>query len=134
MRGSEDFLSLFRDFLGGNSQTYARTKVERRFFAALFSEVKNAPTCYRAPRWPDPEFPRKIPKKYPPGRNARPRKYPQNIEKLPKTGIFGILGYFRGILGFNSGSPEFQAGGYLFQYFSWTFISGLCRTSWHSQL
>ena len=23
--------------------------------------VKNAPTCYRAPRWADPEFPRKMP-------------------------------------------------------------------------
>ena len=27
------------------------------------SRVENAPACYRAPRWPDPEFPQKIPKK-----------------------------------------------------------------------
>ena len=34
------------------------------------SKVKSAPTCYRAPRWPDPEFLPKIPKKYPPARNS----------------------------------------------------------------
>ena len=33
-------------------------------------KVENAPTCYRAPKWPDPDFPRKIPKKYPPARNS----------------------------------------------------------------
>ena len=88
----------------------------------LTSGVKNAPTCYRAPRWPNPEFPRKIPKKYPSGRNSgTPRKYPKNTEKIPKMRIFGILGvffrYFQGILGVNSGSPEFRAGGYFFGIF-----------------
>ena len=90
---------------------------------------ENAPTCYRAPKWPDPEFPRKIPKKYPPGRNSgTPRKYPQNAEKIPKMRIFGILGvffgYFQGILGVNSGSPEFRAGGYFFGIFRGNSRSG----------
>ena len=59
--------------------------------------------------------PRKIPKKCPSGRNSgTPRKYPQNAEKVPKMGIFGIfwgivLGIFSGILGVNAGSPESRA-------------------------
>ena len=47
--------------------------------------------------------------------------------------IFGILGvffwYFRGILGANSGSPEFQGGGVFFRYFSWKFRVGPSRGS-----
>ena len=43
--------------------------------------------------------------------------------------IFGLLGvffrYFRGILGVNSGSPEFRAGG----HFSWKFRVGPFRGS-----
>ena len=95
----------------------------------------------------DPEFPRKIPKKYPSDRNSGtprkyrkntekiPKKYRKNTEKIPKMRIFGILGvffrYFRGILGVNSGSPEFPAGGYFFGIFRGNSgsgpISGLCR-------
>ena len=95
--------------------------------------AKNAPTCYRAPRWPEPEFPRKIPEKYPPARNSgTPRKHPKNTEKIPKMRIFGNLGvffrYFRGILGINSGSPEFRAGG-IFSVFSWKFRVGPFRGS-----
>ena len=85
--------------------------------------LKNAPTCYRAPRWPDPEFPRKIPKKYPPGPKFwTPKKIPQRYQKNTKNAhFFGILGvffrYFRGIFGVNSGSPEFRAGGHFFGIF-----------------
>ena len=50
-----------------------------------------------------------------------PKKIPQNTPKIPKTVIFGILGvffrYFWGIFRVNSGSPEFQAGGYFFGIF-----------------
>ena len=104
--------------------------------------IKNAPTCYRAPKWPDPEFPRKILKNYPPGRNSgTPTKYPKNTEKIPKIRIFGIFRvffwYFRGILGVNSGSPEFRAGGYFFGVFFVEIpgraISGLCSRSGRSQ-
>ena len=61
-------------------------------------------------------------KKYTPGRSSgAPRKYPENTEKIPKTGIFGISGvfcrYFRGILGVFSGTPEFRAGGVFFSVF-----------------
>ena len=46
-----------------------------------------------------------------------PRKYPQGTEKIPKMGIFGILGvffrYFRGILGVNSGIPRIAGRGKL---------------------
>ena len=84
--------------------------------------LKNAPTCYRAPRWPDPEFPRKIPKKYPPGRNSgTPRKYPQNTEKIPKMAwgsrISDLGVFFFGIFYGNSGRA----------------ISGLCSRSGRSQ-
>ena len=46
---------------------------------------------------------------------------PKIPKKIPKTVIFGILGaffrYFRGIFRGNSGSPEFQAGGYFLGIF-----------------
>ena len=47
--------------------------------------------------------------------------------------VFGILGvffqYFRGILGYFLGSPEFRAGGYFFGIFSWKFRVGQFRGS-----
>ena len=94
------------------------------------SKIENAPTCYRAPKWPDPEFPRKMPKKYPPARNSGlpeftpkiPRKYRKNTPKMPKNthfwyffDIFGVFswgspeGYFFGIFRGNSGSGHLGA-------------------------
>ena len=86
------------------------------------SKFENAPACCRAPRWPDPEFPQNAKKMPPPGPKFRnPPKYPENTERIPQTGFFwyfgGILGAFWGILGVNSGSPEFRAGGYFFGIF-----------------
>ena len=84
--------------------------------------VENGPTCYRAPKWPDPEFPREIPKKYPPARNSGipeftpkiPRKYRKNTPGIPKMRIFGIFlvffGYFLGV-------PDFRPEGYFFGIF-----------------
>ena len=78
-------------------------------------QVDNAPTCYRAPKWPDPEFPRKIPKKYPPARNSGlqeftpkiPRKYRKNTPKIPKMHILVFFWYFWGIfLGFQNFGPR----------------------------
>ena len=87
--------------------------------------VEKAPTCYRAPRWPDPEFPQKIPKKYRPLAETlwNPEKIPLNAPKLPQnTDICGISGvvvrYFGGIFS----GPEFWARG---RYFSWKFWVGL---------
>ena len=83
---------------------------------------ENAPTCYKAPKRPDPEFPRKIPKKYPLARNSglleftpkMPRKYRKNTPKIPKMCIFGIWGvFFRYFLGV----PEFRPRGYFFGIF-----------------
>ena len=84
--------------------------------------VENAPTCYRAPRWPDPEFPRKIPKKYPPARNSGlpeftfkiPRKYRKNTPKIPKMPILGIFSVFSGYF---LGVQNFGPGGYFFGIF-----------------
>ena len=62
-------------------------------------------------------------KKIPPGPKFwNPKKIPPKYRKnTPKIRIFGIFGvffrYFRGILGVNSGSPEFRAGGYFFGIF-----------------
>ena len=96
------------------------------------SSVESPPTCYRAPRWPDPEFPRKILKKYPPGRNSgTPIKYQKNTKKYQKSVFSGVFfGYFRGIFGVNSGSPEFQAGGYFFGIFRGNSGSGHLGALW----
>ena len=85
-------------------------------FQGVHSTSENAPTCYRAPRWPDPEFPQKILKKIPPGLKFWTlRKYPQNTLELPKNippkykkmPVSGILGVFRGIFsGFQNFGPE----------------------------
>ena len=105
----------------------------KNLFKDLF-RIENAPTCYRAPKWPDPEFPRKIPKKYPPARNSGtprntpkiPRKYRKNTPKIPKTRIFGIFfGILGGIFfGFQNFGP-----GVFFRYFSWKFRVGPSRGS-----
>ena len=81
------------------------------------------------PRWLQVAWPR-ISTKYrkkihpPPGRNSgTQRKYSKNTAKYPKTVTFGgilagaFFRYFRGILGVNSGSPEFRGGGGIFQAF-----------------
>ena len=79
-----------------------------------------------------------------PARNSgTPREYPKNTPKIPKMRIFGILGVFLGyslggILGINSGSPEFRAGGVFFSVFFVEVparaISGLCSRSGRSQI
>ena len=79
------------------------------------------PTCCRAPKWSDPEFPRKIPKKYPTARNSglpefTPRKPQENTPKIPpkyqKCAFLVFLGYFGGIF---LGVPEFRPEGYFFR-------------------
>ena len=60
----------------------------------------NAPTCYGAPRWPDTEFPRQIPKKYPPeilDSQNLPWKPPENTEKIPQNTKDARFGYFLGV-------------------------------------
>ena len=98
------------------------------------SSIKNAPTCYRAPRWPDPEFPRKIPKKYPPARNSgTPRKYPKNTEKMPKMRILGYFGVFfsifSGYFGGKFWECRISGRGVFFRHFSWKFRVGPFRGS-----
>ena len=67
-------------------------------FAKGSVSVENAPACYRAPGWPDPEFPRKIPKKYHSGlaefTPKIPRKYQKSTSKIPKFAVFGISSVF----------------------------------------
>ena len=85
--------------------------------------VENTPTCYRAPKWPDLEFPRKIPKKYPPGPKFwTPRIYPQNTPKIPKKypqniPKMRILGISSVFLGYFLGVPESRPEGYFFGIF-----------------
>ena len=93
--------------------------------------VENAPTCYRAPRWSGPEFPRKIPK------NTRrpeiqdpqnlPPKYPENTKKYPQNTAH--LGYFFSVFGVFSGGSRISARGVFFRYFSWKFRVGPSRGS-----
>ena len=73
-------------------------------FGARVRHVENAPACYRAPRWPDPEFPQKKSEKVGPRPKFwNPKKIPQKYRKNTKTMIFGILGVFFGIFGVFSG-------------------------------
>ena len=93
---------------------------------------EKTPTCYRAPRWPNLEFPQKIPKKNSP--RAEILEYPKNTEKRAFLVFWGyFFGIFWGILGVNSGSPEFRAEGYFFLVFFVEIpggaISGLCSRS-----
>ena len=48
---------------------FSEAEISRRI-PELLQKVENAPICYRAPKWPDPEFPRKISKKHPQARNS----------------------------------------------------------------
>ena len=92
-------------------------------FAPKFAEprVENAPTCYRAPRWPDLELPRKIQKKYPhpeilDSQNLHP-KYAENTKKKTENPKNTHFGYVFDILGECIGVPEFRPGVFL-RYFS----------------
>ena len=111
-------------------ETAFRTRFLKNGLARLFT-IENAPTCYKAPRRPDPEFPRKMPKKDPPARNAglpeftpkMPRKYRKNTPNWNTKNahfryFFGSLGvlswgsrnsYFFGIFCGNSGSDHLGA-------------------------
>ena len=108
--------------------------------------VMIALTCYRAPKWPDPEFfPRKILKKYPPARNSGLPEFltpkilentEKNALKIPKkkprkNTIFGyfFFVFFFGILGVFSWGSRILAWGVFFRYFSWNFRVG---PSWGS--
>ena len=78
--------------------------------------VENAPTCHRAPRWPDPEFSPKNAEKIPPGPKFwTPGIYPQNTPKIPKNtpkipkmpvwGIFSVFSGYLNFLGFQNLGP-----------------------------
>ena len=110
--------------------------------SVLTGIVKDALTCYRAPKWPNPEFPRKIPKKYPSGRNSgTPRKYPKNTEKNTKNAHFwyfgGIFSIFSGNFGGKFWESRISGRGVFFRYFFVEIpgraISGLCSRSGRSQ-
>ena len=95
------------------------------------SMVENAPTCYRAPRWPDPEFPRKIPKKYLPARNSGTQEIPQKYQKyafLVFGGVFCSVfsGYFRGKF-WESRISGRRGRRVFFRFFSWRFRVGPFR-------
>ena len=88
------------------------------------AKIENAPSCYRAPRRPDPEFPRKIPKKYPPARRSGlqnlPPKYPENNEnkrKTNKTPKMPVLGIFFGIFGMFAWGSRISAQRVFFSIF-----------------
>ena len=98
--------------------------------AKMSFKVKNAPTCYRALRWPDLEFPRKIPKT---PKFWTPRVYPQNTPKIAKKypqntkrAILGIVSVSSGVFSWGS---RISAWGVFCQYFSWQFRVG---PSWGS--
>ena len=104
-----------------------------KYFSA-YALLENASTSYRAPRWPDPEIPRKIPKKYPPDPQFwTPRiltpKYPENTEKIPPNTKNAHFRYFFGILGVFSWGSRISARGVFFRYFPWKFRVGPSRGS-----
>ena len=92
--------------------------------------LKNAPTCYRAPRWPNP-------KKYPQARNSGtpkiPKKYPKQAFLVFWGVLFCIFGVFFGeILGVQNFGPE-GIFSVCFVEISGRAISGLCSRSGRSQ-
>ena len=106
----------------------------KNLLTMCFSSFENAPTCYRAPKWPDLEFPRKIPKKIPPGPKFwTPRVYPQNTPKIPKkypqNTKNAYFGFFFGIFLVFSWGSRISARGVFFWYFSWKFRVGPSRGS-----
>ena len=126
-----------------NSQfvAFCRANVCCKMVTVVGNCVENALTCYRAPRWPDPEFPRKIPKKYPPARNSGlpeftpkiPKKYRRNTPKIPKMTVFGIFSVFWGIFW---GVQNFGLGAIFSVFFveiPGRATSGLCSRRGHSQ-
>ena len=135
-----DFLPPIFRFLFGVFQGEAfLTSVEANDVARF--GVENAPTCYRAPRWPNPGFPRKIPKKIPPPEildsQNLPPKYPKNtLKNAPKIPKLTTLGIFSVFWGYFLGVPEFRTGGVFFRYFFAEIpgraISGLCRRTGRS--
>ena len=94
--------------------------------------VENAPTCNRALRWPDQEFQRKIPQKYPGLKFWTPRISPQNTQnyrKIPpkyrKNALLGVFSEFGGFfLGFQNFGP-----GLIFSAFFVEFRVGPSRGS-----
>ena len=91
--------------------------------------VENAPTCYRAPKWPDPEFPRKYREKKKAGSKF------WNSKKIPPKkyqtfwyfgGIFWVFSvYFWG----KCWESRISGRGVFFRYFSWKFRVGPLRGS-----
>ena len=98
------------------------------------AKLKNAPTCHRAPRWPDPEFPRKIPKKYPRAEILEPQ---ENTAKIPTKNtenthfryFLGIFSVFSGYFGGKFWESRISGRGVFFRYFSWKFRVGPFRGS-----
>ena len=92
----------------------------------------NAPTCYRAPRRPNPELPRKIPNKkkagpkfWTPGFAPKlPRKYRKNTPKIYQYTYFWY--FFGGVFSWGS---RISARFFFFRHFSWNFQVGLSRGS-----
>ena len=103
--------------------------------------LENGPTCYRAPKWPDPEFPRKMPKKYPPARHSGlpefTPKIPRKYQKIPpeyQKCAFLVL-FFRYFLGIFLGFQNFGPRGIFLVFFMEIperAISGLCSRSGRS--
>ena len=117
--------------LGHSSQLLAIfSTCALKMLESMGSFIENAPTCYRAPKWPDPEFPRKIPKNTPRAEILEPQ---ENTPKIPKK--YAFSGYFFGV--FFSGifrgkfweSRISGRAGVFFWYFSWKFRVGQFRGS-----
>ena len=77
--------------------------------------IENAPTCYRAPKWPDPELLRKMPKNTPRPEILDSQNFAPKIP--PKYQKCAFLVFFLVFLGCFLGVPEFRSGGYFFGIF-----------------
>ena len=122
----------------GYGITFFRTLEPEVWQESLFlRNFRDLPATPRPATEPRDGPPRNFHEKY---RKNTPRaeilEPQENTPKIPKKYqnahfwyFFGIFWYFRGILGLNSGSPEFRAGGYFFGIFSWKFRVGPFRGS-----
>ena len=90
----------------------------------LLNFLENATTCYRAPRWPDLEFPRERPPKM--DSEKIPPKYPKIPKKYPRSTKNVRFGYFFRHFG---GYFRVSARRVLFRYFLWKVRVGPSRGS-----
>ena len=108
---------------------------DNRFLKALLSAttpncLENVPTCYRAPKWPDPGISTKnTDKNTPRAESLEPQenKIPPKKKKRSFWYCGGTFSVFSAYFGGKVWESRISARGVFFRYFSWKFRVGPSR-------